>query len=161
MVVEITGKSAEYVYDKTEKTVEGFDTNITEGANFYNSAKLSATCPTSVKGTNATTYYMGLDATKFNYDDDNINARFIVKEDGKLVINPEDVNDNRILIKIGNKSFTYNKTEQGPDVIVYDGVEADANKLLLNRDYTLYGSKATLAGEYELIVKGIGNYTGE
>ncbi len=63
MVVEITGKTATYVYDKSEKTLEGFDVNVVEGANFYNSAKLETTCSTIIKGTNANTYYMGLDAT--------------------------------------------------------------------------------------------------
>ena len=75
--VPIAGKKAEYEYDGTEKSVEGYTVTIED--TLYTEDDFSFNGNDEVKGTNVGEYPMGLKADQFTNNNDNFEVTFVVK----------------------------------------------------------------------------------
>ena len=119
VTVTVTGRSAEYPYDGTEKTLSGYDIAI-EPSTLYKKEYLS--CPAvdpSVSGTDAGTYDLSIPAGDFANTNKNFNMA-LAAHPGKLTITPAKVT---VDIKGKSASFVYNgqtRTVKGYSVKIHD-----------------------------------------
>ena len=94
VTVTINGHKDTKTYDGKEHSVTGYDVTITGGNNQYTTNDFSFSGEAEAKGTNVRVggYSMGLTAAQFENTSKNFsNVEFVVKEDGKLTINPRNV----------------------------------------------------------------------
>ena len=148
ITVTVTGNSDTVTYDGEEHTVTGYTVTGNENTDI----KLTANTEASVSGTNATTYYMGLNEDSFTVESNNYSNVNLVVVDGYLTIkastysveNPNDV--------------TYNGESQKQSPVIKDGDKT----LVEGTDYELkYSEDTTNAGKVTVTVIGKGNYEGE
>ena len=162
VVVTITGRSDTVEYDGNEKSVQGYDVTITEGSK-YTTDDFTFNGNAEVKGTEAGTYSMGLNADQFTNTNDNYTQVTFIVNDGTLTITPKSINpdDEKNGITVTN-----------PENSIYDGNEhingltvtdSKLNTTLVEgTDYTLtYTGDLINVGTVTITIKGIGNYTGE
>ncbi len=147
ITVTVTGNSDTVTYDGEEHTVTGYTVTGNENTDI----KLTAKTEASVSGTNATTYYMGLNKDSFIVESNNYSNINLVVVDGCLTIkastysveNPSDV--------------TYNGESQKQSPVIKDGDKT----LVEGKDYELkYSEDTTNAGKVTVTVIGKGNYEG-
>lgn len=75
-----------------------------------------------------------------------------------FTINPKPLTDATITATLLPTSFAYTGSTQKPDVTVKDGT---AKTLVLNTDYMLVNDGGVAQNTYNVMITGIGNYTGE
>ena len=100
----------------------------------------------------------GVDTYGAEYDTETVYDNWIVKyvdeaEDGKLTIAPKSITVENVIL---GEKLTYNGEEQPQTIQITDGI----NTLVEGVDYKVTGNKQTNAGDYEMTIEGIGNYTG-
>ena len=168
VVVTITGHSDSVEYDGHEKTVSGYDVTITAGST-YKTDDFTFSGTAEVKGTEAGTYSMGLNADQFTNTNDNYTQVTFIVNDGTLTITPKSITPDGPNTPEDKKTGI---TATNPDDSIYNG-EAHVNPLTVrdtktgkdlveNKDYTLtYSDDVVNVGTVTVTVKGIGNYTGE
>ena len=94
IVVRITGNTASYTYDGTEKDVTGYGIAISDPNGLYTAANFAFTGSDTAKGTDVGAYAMGLKAEQFqntNTNFDNEKVTFEVVRDGQLTISQRPV----------------------------------------------------------------------
>ena len=94
IVVRITGNTASYTYDGTEKDVTGYGIAISDPTGLYTAKDFTFTGTREAKGTNAGSYQMGLKAEQFqntNKNFDSSKVTFEVVRDGELTISQRPV----------------------------------------------------------------------
>ena len=168
VVVTITGHSDSVEYDGHEKTVSGYDVTITAGST-YKTDDFTFSGTAEVKGTEAGTYSMGLNADQFTNTNDNYTQVTFIVNDGTLTITPKSITPDGPNTPEDKKTGI---TATNPDDSIYNG-EAHVNPLTVsdtktgkdlveNKDYTLtYSDDVVNVGTVTVTVKGIGNYTDE
>ena len=114
VTVTITGHSNTITYDGSEKSVNGYDVNISNS--LYEESDFTFNGSAVVTGKDAGEYPMGLKATDFTNNNANFtNVKFTV-EDGKLVINKR-----QVTLTSASASKKYDgKALTKPDVTVTD-----------------------------------------
>ena len=162
VVVTITGHSDSVEYDGHEKTVSGYDVTITAGST-YKTDDFTFSGTAEVKGTEAGTYSMGLNADQFTNTNDNYTQVTFIVNDGTLTITPKSINpdDEKNGITVTDpENSTYDGNEHINGLTVTD---SKLNTTLVeNTDYTLtYSGNLINVGTVTITIKGIGNYTGE
>ena len=142
IVVTVTGHRDTLVYDGTEQSMSGFD--MASSLEAYSVDFVKYTGDSTVAGTNAGTYAMGLAASNFENTSVNYTNVSFVVEDGKLEIFPKPV-----VLTIANASKTYG--EQDPEftfttegLLTFNDVE-DALK-----NVTLVREEGADVGEYAI-----------
>ena len=158
VVVTITEHSGSFVYDGTEKTVEGYDFKASN--ELYTQADFEFSGNATVSGTAAGTYDMQLKAEDFKNTAASFSKVTFVIVDGTLTITPkgiEPTEDNGMTVGT-LPDVVYNGTEQAQKPVV-----KDADKTLVEgTDYELsYSADITNAGTVTVTVTGKGNYTGK
>ena len=168
VTVTITGNTGSVKYDGHEKTVSGYDVTITAGST-YKTDDFTFSGTAEVKGTEAGTYSMGLNADQFTNTNDNYTQVTFIVNDGTLTITPKSITPDGPNTPEDKKTGI---TATNPDDSIYNG-EAHVNPLTVrdtktgkdlveNKDYTLtYSDDVVNVGTVTVTVKGIGNYTGE
>ena len=161
VVVTITGHKETFNYDGNEKSVDGYDVSITEGSK-YTTSDFTFKGNAEAKGTAAGTYQMNLSSTQFSNTNTNFTkVRFIVT-DGYLTINPKSiVPSDTNGIEVSKPSDSVYNGESHLNTLTVSDTKTDKT-LKEGTDYTLsYGGDVVNVGTVTVIVKGIGNYTGE
>ena len=161
VVVTITGHTKTVDYDGNEKSVDGYDVSITQGST-YTTDDFTFNGNAEVKKTAAGTYPMGLQAEDFSNNNANYSTVTFVVNDGYLTINPKSIvpsDTNGIEVSDPSDSEYDGNPHVNPITVRDAKTNAD---LVENTDYTLtYSGDTTNVGTVTIIVKGIGNYTGE
>ena len=161
VVVTITGHKDTFEYDGNEKSVDGYDVSITQGST-YTTDDFTFNGNAEVKKTAAGTYPMGLQAEDFSNNNANYSTVTFIVNDGYLTINPKSIvpsDTNGIEVSNPSDSEYDGKPHVNPITVRDAKTNAD---LVENTDYTLtYSGDTTNVGTVTIIVKGIGNYTGE
>ena len=161
VVVTITGHTKTVDYDGNEKSVDGYDVSITQGST-YTTDDFTFNGNAEVKKTTAGTYPMGLQAEDFSNNNANYSTVTFVVNDGYLTINPKSIvpsDTNGIEVSDPSDSEYDGNPHVNPITVRDAKTNAD---LVENTDYTLtYSGDTTNVGTVTIIVKGIGNYTGE
>ncbi|MBQ3393972.1 MAG: InlB B-repeat-containing protein [Oscillospiraceae bacterium] len=121
LVITVKGEKAEYTYDGSAKTAEGYTAESTNS--LYDSTKLKFTGTDSVTETDAGTYPMGLKVADFSYEDAaNFSKVTINVEDGQLIINP--IKDKvTVTITENSDKVTYDGSEH--TITGYETIESD------------------------------------
>ena len=157
VVVTITEHSGSFVYDGTEKTVEGYDFKASN--ELYTQADFEFSGNATVSGTDAGTYQMELKAGDFKNTSASFSKVTFVVVDGTLTITPkgiEPTEDNGMTVGT-LPDVVYNGTEQAQKPVVKDGDKT----LVEGEDYELsYSADITNAGTVTVTITGKGNYTG-
>ena len=161
VVVTITGHKDTFEYDGNEKSVDGYDVSITQGST-YTTDDFTFNGNAVVKKTAAGTYPMGLQAEDFSNNNANYSTVTFVVNDGSLTINPKSiVPSDTNGIEVSNPSDSEYDGNPHVNPITVRDAKTNAD-LIENTDYTLtYSGDTTNVGTVTIIVKGIGNYTGE
>ena len=158
VVVTITENSGSFVYDGTEKTVEGYDFEASNP--LYTQADFEFSGNATVSGTDAGTYNMELEPGNFKNTSASFSKVTFVVVDGTLTITPkgiEPTEDNHMTVGT-LPDVVYNGTEQAQKPVVKDG----GKTLVEGEDYELsYSADVTNAGTVTVTVAGKGNYTGK
>ena len=161
VVVTITGHKDTFEYDGNEKSVKGYEVSITQGST-YTTDDFTFNGSDEVKETAAGTYPMGLQAEDFSNNNANYSTVTFVVNDGSLIINPKSIvpsDTNGIEVSNPSDSEYDGKPHVNPITVRDAKTNAD---LVENTDFTLtYSGDTTNVGTVTIIVKGIGNYTGE
>ena len=161
VVVTITGHKDTFEYDGNEKSVDGYDVSITQGST-YTTDDFTFNGNAEVKKTAAGTYPMGLQAEDFSNNNANYSTVTFIVNDGYLTINPKSIvpsDTNGIEVSNPSDSEYDGKPHVNPITVRDAKTNAD---LVENTDFTLtYSGDTTNVGTVTIIVKGIGNYTGE
>ena len=161
VVVTITGHKDTFEYDGNEKSVKGYEVSITQGST-YTTDDFTFNGSDEVKETAAGTYPMGLQAEDFSNNNANYSTVTFVVNDGSLIINPKSIvpsDTNGIEVSDPSDSEYDGNPHVNPITVRDAKTNAD---LVENTDYTLtYSGDTTNVGTVTIIVKGIGNYTGE
>ena len=134
VTVTITENAAEYTYDGTEKTVEGYKSMVSDNTLYdvKTSVKETATDAWTAKGTEQGTYPVGIVAADFENTNKNFtNVEFVIV-DGALKINP--VTD-KVTVTITENAAEY----------TYDGIEktVEGYKSMVSSN-TLYDVKTSV-----------------
>ena len=157
VVVTITEHSDSFVYDGTEKTVEGYD--FAASNPLYTQADFEFSGNATVSGTDAGTYQMELKPGDFKNTSASFSKVTFVVVDGTLTITPkgiEPTEDNGMTVGT-LPNVVYNGTEQAQKPVVKDGDKT----LVEGEDYELsYSADITNAGTVTVTITGKGNYTG-
>lgn len=155
VTVAVTGNTATYTYDGTEKTVTGFDLATEDtlydvmGKTYFGGVSFDAS------RTNVGTSQMNLAESQFANSDEKFEVTYVVT-DGYVKIEPLDISEaaeDEFAITLGANP-KYNGTVQTIPV-------ASVTCGGLPVTYTLAGENATHAGTYTLTVKANGNFMGE
>ncbi len=157
VVVTITEHGGTFVYDGTEKTVEGYD--FKASSPLYTQADFEFSGNATVRGTDAGTYQMELKPGDFKNTSASFSKVTFVVVDGTLTITPKDIEpteDNGMTVGT-LPDVVYNGTEQAQKPTVKDGDKT----LVEGKDYELsYSVDVTNAGTVTVTVTGKGNYAG-
>lgn len=152
ITVDIIGNREEFTYDGNRYTVRGY--RIIPSNPFLAERDIYYIGTPSVSATNAGTYPMGLDATKFRNNNPNFtNVTFNVVSDGELKINPR-----RITVHITGHAkvvdfdgeehiqnrYTYYVTDENGQYHRYTHLDFYAN--------TAFGIRGTNVGDYPMII---------
>jgi len=138
IVVTITGHKATYTYDGSEKSVTGYDVEISNALYTENDFTFSGTA--KVTGTDADTYAMGLKAENFSNTSDNFTNVTIVVTDGSLVINKR-----AVTLTSATDSKAYDGTALTNDTVTVSGEGFAANE---GAEYDVTGTQ-TFVGSSE------------
>ena len=95
------------------------------------------------EGINAGTYFMGLTANDFYYNDPTEIDVEIIVNDGYVKILPKELENEMLDWKYKNQ-FTYNGQTQGPDFVIKNG----GSVLLTGRDYYVNNGSAVNVDTY-------------
>ncbi len=140
LLFTVVGHKDTVIYNGSEQTVTGYDIYCSGD---YDETKVKFTGEDVAKGTDVSTYPMGLTASQFNYEDENYRAVFDVT-DGELKIDPATLN-----IKIEGNKATY----------TYDGAEHSASGYTAScKDAGYDESNVTFSGEKEVAETDAGTY---
>ena len=157
VVVTITEHSGSFVYDGTEKTVEGYDFAVSNP--LYTQADFEFSGDATVRGTDAGEYDMQLEPGNFKNTSASFSKVTFVVVDGTLTITPKGIEpsgDNGMTVGT-LPDVVYNGTEQAQKPVVKDGDKT----LVEGEDYELsYSANITNAGTVTVTVTGKGSYTG-
>ena len=148
VVVTITEHSGEYTYDGTEKTVTGYDVEISNA--LYTEADFTFSGDATVKGTEAGTYNMELKAEDFTNNSKNItNVKFVIV-DGTLTIKANPV---KIVITANSNSKVYDGTALTDAGYTYTGELAEDDKLVATTkgDITNVGTEVNVIDTYAIL----------
>ena len=155
-VVNITGHTAEAVYDGAEHTAEGYDVSI-EG-DLYKEADFTFEGEATAARTEAGTTNMNLAADQFTNNNANFSTVTFNITDGYVTITPADISDDENFTAGDIDDVTYNGKEQKQPVTITD---KDGNTLTEGVDFTVeYSDDTTNAGTVTVTIKGTGNYSG-
>ena len=142
ILVTVTGHKDSLVYDGTEQSVSGFD--MVSNREAYSVDFVKYTGDSTVTGTNAGTYAMGLADSNFANTSKNYSNVSFVIDDGKLEVLPKPVS-----LTIANASKTYG--EEDPEftyttegLLTFNEVEDSLKNVTLMRE------EGTDAGEYAI-----------
>ncbi|WP_295682299.1 MBG domain-containing protein [uncultured Fibrobacter sp.] len=142
ILVTVTGHKDSLVYDGTEQSVSGFD--MVSNREAYSVDFVKYTGDSTVTGTNAGTYAMGLADSNFANTSKNYSNVSFVIDDGKLEVLPKPVS-----LTIANASKTYG--EEDPEftyttegLLTFNEVEDSLKNVTLTRE------EGTDAGEYAI-----------
>lgn len=142
ILVTVTGHKDSLVYDGTEQSVSGFD--MVSNREAYSVDFVKYTGDSTVTGTNAGTYAMGLADSNFANTSKNYSNVSFVIDDGKLEILPKPVS-----LTIANASKTYG--EEDPEftyttegLLTFNEVEDSLKNVTLSRE------EGSDAGEYAI-----------
>ena len=142
ILVTVTGHKDSLVYDGTEQSVSGFD--MVSNREAYSVDFVKYTGDSTVTGTNAGTYAMGLADSNFANTFKNYSNVSFVIDDGKLEVLPKPVS-----LTIANASKTYG--EEDPEftyttegLLTFNEVEDSLKNVTLTRE------EGTDAGEYAI-----------
>ena len=162
VVVTITEHSGSFVYDGTEKTVEGYD--FAASNPLYTQTDFEFSGDATAHGTEAGTYQMELKPGDFKNTSASFSKVTFVVVDGTLTITPkgiEPTEDNGMTVGT-LPNVVYNGQPQRQAPVVKDGeidlVEGEDYELSYSADET--GADVTNAGTVTVTVTGKGNYTG-
>ena len=152
VTVTIKGNTGSETYDGTEKTVEGYE--VTSISNeLYTEEDFSFSGDDSVSGTNAGTYYMGLEEADFeNISENFTNVEFVV-EDGRLTIDPA-----KVTVTADDNSKIYGEKDPELTAKVEGLVEGDSEDLI---SYSISREEGENVGSYVITPAGEaeqGNY---
>ena len=169
VVVSITENSATEVYDGSEKSVYGY--TVTSISNeLYNEIDFTFSGTAEAKGVAPGFYPMNIKAEDFVNKSANFsNVKFEIV-DGGLTINPQSITPGP---DPDDPDPSYDGiTANSPEDVPYNGfdqswlptvTDADGKTLVKDVDYTVSYStedRTNVTGEIEVIITGIGNYTG-
>lgn len=170
VTVMVTGRTATYTYDTTEKSETGCEAATTDelydiaADTVFNGGFIETALPGVVFGgcsavrTDVGTTAMGLTAGDFANNNANFAVTYLVT-DGALTIEPRVIGDDPANWDIRlDRAAMYDGTEKTAPIIQVCYVKPDGN--LDNIPYTLSGNTATDAGNYVLRITGTGNYAG-
>ncbi len=147
VVVKVTGNTAEYTYDGTEKVVTGYE--VTEISNsLYTTADFTFGGNAEVKGTDAAEYPMGLAADQFTNTNANFAKVTFEVTDGKLTINP--IAEVIVTIQGNTGAVAYDGTEKSVEGYKVTSIN---NELYTEADFGFGGeavAKGTNVGEYPM-----------
>ena len=142
ILVTVTGHKDSLVYDGTEQSVSGFD--MVSNREAYSVDFVKYTGDSTVTGTNAGIYAMGLADSNFANTSKNYSNVSFVVDDGKLEIVPKPV-----VLTVTNASKTYG--EEDPEftyttegLLTFNEVEDSLKNVTLSRE------EGTDAGEYAI-----------
>ena len=162
VVVTITEHSGSFVYDGTEKTVEGYDFAVSNP--LYTQADFEFSGDATVRGTDAGEYDMQLEPGNFKNTSASFSKVTFVVVDGTLTITPKGIKptkDNGMTVGT-LPDVVYNGQPQRQAPVVKDGdktlVEGEDYELSYSADET--GADVTNAGTVTVTVTGKGNYDG-
>lgn len=150
VVVTIKGNTGSYEYDGTAKTVTGYTWSAscnTDDKKLYTEDDFTFSSTASIEEVESGTYYMGLDATDFENNNNNMDVVFVVN-DGMLVINPV---EQEVIVEVteNSGSFAYDGTEKK-----VEGYEWKANNSLYKKgDFNFTGEdvvSGVKAGSYDM-----------
>ena len=100
VTVEVTGHTAELVYNAEEQSVSGYDLACSDA--LFQTSTVSYDSTAIAKGTFVNTYPMNLNMAKFSTSDANFDPAFTRVSDGTLTITPRE-----ITVTAANEAFTY------------------------------------------------------
>lgn len=148
-------------YTGYEQFEEGYTVSSSKGEAFFHpeALKIKKECEykTKVTGTNAGTYWMGLQPSDFYYDYGDEPYQINV-EDGMLEITPKELKD-EMLVTPEPVVFEYNGQIQGPTFTLVNVSEGKTVQLT-DRDFEVTEGTATDVDTYQANIIGRGNYTG-
>ena len=150
ITITIKGDRKEFTYDGEEHSAEGY--TASSDSKFFNKDKVTYDGEAKVTKTDVGTYPMGLQTSKFSYNDQNLNATFEVT-DGQLKINPVPEPEELVIKVIGNNDTkTYNGEEQSVTgyKLECDDPSFDKDKVKFTGDDT---AKGTDVGIYQMGLK--------
>lgn len=173
--IDIVGKTKIVDYNGKAQPEEGpyadFDVVVLDHSDLINPAYIRYPSEEGVQETNAGTYWVNLNPSKFKYDPPpteqnkktrgGIEAKFVIKQDACLIIKPIDIGN--AVFDVNDRDLTYTFANQGP---TYSGqympVGAEPIGLVPGKDYYVEGQTAQNAGDYNLVISGVegGNFTG-
>ncbi len=166
VTVSVMGKSDKVTYDGKEHSVTGYDVNILEGSDLYDtkSITLEEGVTATVAGTNADTYQMELTPDSFKNADDNFDV-YIKVTDGSLTI------DKREVVVNDSATVTYNGQEQMLSIDAaketgllegdtlhlnaqVKGTEPGTYTDVVVNDWVVFNDKLNVSSNYDLKVTG-------
>ena len=162
VVVTITEHSGSFVYDGTEKTVEGYDFKASNP--LYTQSDFEFSGDATVRGTDAGTYNMQLEPGDFKNTSASFSKVTFVVVDGTLTITPKGIKptENNGMTVGTLPDVVYNGQPQRQAPVVKDGdktlVEGEDYELSYSANET--GADVTNAGTVTVTVTGKGNYDG-
>ncbi len=124
VVVTITGHNLSTKYDGEEKEVSGYDVKVTAGS-LYKESDFIFVGDSTIKKTNAGTYYMGLSEDDFLNNNDNFSKVTFVVTDGYLTIDKRNV---ELISESASKEYDGTPLEKSEVKVAGDGfVDGEAN----------------------------------
>ena len=162
MTIAVNGKNTVKEYNGQEQvfpetvSVDTLCSAIeTSATGLFNPANISLAegYAPQAKGTELGKYTVGLDVSQFEYNDDNINAQFVLNTDAYMQIDRADISK----FTATATDTVYNAAEQTTSISVNNGTK----ELVFGTDFVLEGQlSGTNVGEYLAKATGIGNYKG-
>ena len=137
VTVTIKGNTATETYDGTEKTVNGYDFEASNG--LYGAGDFDFSGDAVAKGTNVGTYKMGLDKGQFSNTSANFSNVTFVVEDGWLKIEGGQIDANAITWTTQDVQKVYD----GKPLSAFDARATDKHGNELNVEYSIDGETWT------------------